>query len=348
MAKTESLTAQQIENTIKKKDFAPIYLLMGEESFYIDRIADLIIDNALSPDERDFNLSIYYGVDANIPDIILACRRYPVMAERQVVVLREANTVRNRADLDLFQHYAKNPLKSTILVICYKGGTVKSGPLTKSLTAKMDDGKPVAIIFDSKRFTEYNIRNAVASYVRSIGCTIEDKAQAMLIEYVGLDFSHLAKEIDKLKQISPNNIRITADMIEQNIGISKNYNNFELIKAIAAKDHIRCIKIIKYFKENAGKNPTALTASVLFNYFANMLLIYYAPAKDDHTLLEHLRLKFPNALKDYRIGLSNYSAMKCLRIIGFIREFDAQSKGIGSLHDEHDLLLGLILKILNI
>ena len=237
MAKTESLTRQQIEQTIKNNDFYPIYVLSGEEPFYIDKLSTLIIENALSEDEKDFNLSIYYGSDTKMSEVVLACRRYPMMAKRQVVVLREAqawksiNGVNEKKEFEILETYASKPTLSTILVICYKGAALKSPNIIKVLTKTIINGKPTGIYFDSKKISEYNISGNINEYVRSIGCTIDDKALAMLSEYLGNDMSHIVKEIDKLKMISPNGIRITPEMVEQNVGVSKEYNNFELIKA---------------------------------------------------------------------------------------------------------------------
>ncbi len=352
MAKTEALTRQQIEASIKKKDFHPVYILCGEEVFFIDRISNLIIQNALTDEEREFNQSIFYANETRMADVILACRRYPMMAERQLVVLREAQSwkstagINEKKELELLESYVANPMPSTIFVFCYKGGALKSANLTK-LLSKALNGKPVGIYFDSKKTPDYNIGSAVSEYVRNVGCTIDEKAQSMLVDFLGNDMSHIAKEIDKLKMISPNGIRITPEMVEQNIGISKEYNNFEFIKAIATRNKIKAFKIINFFRENPKKGPTAPIASLLFTFFSNLLIAHYARTTDERVLMEALRLKSPYALRDYRVGLSNYNATRCLRIIGAIREFDAKSKGIGSLQNEYDLFFDLTTKIFN-
>lgn len=351
MAKTEALTRQQIELSIKKKEFFPIYVLSGEEPFYVDKLSEMIIDNALTEEEKDFNLSVYYASDTRMADVALACRRYPMMAERQVVVLREAqawksmNGVNEKKELEILESYAEKPTASTVLVVCYKGATLKSPNLTKILAKTMPDGRKAGIYFESKKIPEYSIGSNISEYVRSVGCTIDDKALAMLTEYLGNDMSRIVKEIDKLKMISPNGIRITPEMVEQNIGISKEYNNFELIKAIATRNKVKTLKIINYFRENPKKNPTVMTSTLLFNYFSNMLIAHYARTTDEHKLMEALRLKSPYALKDYRLGMPNYNATRCLRIIEAIREFDAKSKGIGSQQNEYDLFFDLITKI---
>ena len=208
MAKTEALTRQQIELSIKKKEFFPIYVLSGEEPFYVDKLSEMIIDNALTEEEKDFNLSVYYASDTRMADVALACRRYPMMAERQVVVLREAqawksmNGVNEKKELEILESYAEKPTASTVLVVCYKGATLKSPNLTKILAKTMPDGRKAGIYFESKKIPEYSIGSNISEYVRSVDCTIDDKALAMLTEYLGNDMSRIVKEIDKLKMIS--------------------------------------------------------------------------------------------------------------------------------------------------
>ena len=351
MAKTETNSLQQLEQDIKKKKFTPIYLLSGEEAFYIDRITDLIVANGLSEDERDFNLSIRYGSDVKMSEIVLNCRQYPMMAERQIIVLKEAQVwksmpgVNEKKEFEILESYAKNPTPTTILVVCYKGATLKSASLTKALTKTIVNGAPSGTVFESKALTDYNISGAVAEYVRLVGCTIEEKAQAMLIEHIGNNMSNIAKEIDKLKLISPNNTRITADMVEKNIGFSKDYNNFELIKAIASRNYEKTFKIVDYFKSNPKKNPTAVTTALLFNLFSNSLIAYYARTTDERVLMERLRFKTPYQLRDIRLTMSNYNALQVFNTICLLREFDTKSKGVGSAQNEYDLLTELCFKI---
>lgn len=349
MAKTTGPTRQQIEESIRKKDFAPIYLLMGEESFYIDRIADMILKYALTDEEKDFNLTTFYGADSSMADVILACRRYPMMAERQVVILKEAQTAKTGKQLnwEQLQQYALNPTPSTVLVVCHKGGTVKSAGLTKALAKATANGKPAGIVFESPLLRDYNIDKAVSEYIGIAGCRIEEKAKAMLIEYIGCDMALLAKEIDKLKMALPPNGTITTGFVEENVGISKEYNNFELVSAIAQKDKLKTFKIIRYFRNNPKKGPTVLAATVLFTFFANMLIAFYARTSDERVLMDALRMKSPYQLKDYRIGMRCYNATQCLKAIVAIREFDARSKGIGSNRNEYDLLEELVTKIFN-
>lgn len=341
MAKTAGPTRQQIETDIRKKQFAPIYLLMGEESFYIDRIADMILKNALTEEEKDFNLTTYYGADATMADVVLACRRYPMMAERQVVFLKEAQAAKTGHQLkwDQLQQYALKPTPSTVLVVCHKGGSLKAAALTKAIV------QSGGVVFESAALREFNIDRAVSEYAGTVGCKLDPRAQAMLIDHIGFDLALLAKEIDKLRMTLPVGAVITPESVAENVGISKEYNNFELIAAISKRDKVKTFKIINYFRSNPKKNPTAPIASLIFNLFANVLIAYYARTTDERALMEALRMKTPYQLRDVRAAMRCYNATQALRIIACIREFDARSKGIGSNRNEYDLLEELATKI---
>lgn len=350
MAKTAGITRQKLEESIRKKDFAPIYLLMGEESFYIDRIANMLLSYTLTDEEKDFNLTTFYGADSSMSDIVLTCRRYPMMAERQVVILKEAQAAKTGRQMnwELLQQYAQNPSPTTVLIVCHKGGPLKAASLIKTLGQSLSNGKPAGIVFESPLLRDYNIDKAVAEYASTIGCKIEDKAQAMLIEHIGCDMALLAKEIDKLKMILPPDGMVTTALVEENVGISKEYNNFELVNAVAQRDRVRTFKIIRYFRNNPKKGPSVLAASALFTFFANLLIAFYARTTDERILMEALRMKTPYQLKDYRLGMRCYTATQSLKAIGAIREFDARSKGIGSNRNEYDLLEELASKLFNL
>ena len=321
MAKTAGPTRQQIETDIRKKQFAPIYLLMGEESFYIDRIADMILKNALTEEEKDFNLTTYYGADATMADVVLACRRYPMMAERQVVFLKEAQAAKTGHQLkwDQLQQYALKPTPTTVLVVCHKGGSLKAAALTKAIV------QSGGVVFESAALREFNIDRAVSEYAGTVGCKLDPRAQAMLIDHIGAV--------------------ITPESVAENVGISKEYNNFELIAAISKRDKVKTFKIINYFRSNPKKNPTTPITSLIFNLFANVLIAYYARTTDERALMEALRMKTPYQLRDVRAAMRCYNATQALRIIACIREFDARSKGIGSNRNEYDLLEELATKI---
>ena len=298
MAKTAGPTRQQIETDIRKKQFAPIYLLMGEESFYIDRIADMILKNALTEEEKDFNLTTYYGADATMADVVLACRRYPMMAERQVVFLNEAQAAKTGQQLkwDQLQQYALKPTPTTVLVVCHKGGSLKAAALTKAIV------QSGGVVFESAALREFNIDRAVSEYAGTVGCKLDPRAQAMLIDHIGFDLALLAKEIDKLRMTLPVGAVITPESVAENVGISKEYNNFELIAAISKRDKVKTFKIINYFRSNPKKNPTAPITSLIFNLFANVLIAYYARTTDERALMEALRMKTPYRTEIAAVG----------------------------------------------
>lgn len=339
MAKKE-YTFEEICKDIQQKKFSPIYFLMGEESFFMDEITNRLIENVLAESERDFNQIILYGADTDCAAIINAARRFPMMSNYQLVVVREAQMVRNIEELAF---YAKNPLNSTILVINHKFKTIDR---RKTLASAIDKA---GILFESKRVPDYKIPAFIISHLQSRGITIDPKAAQMLSDFLGNDLSKLVKELEKLSIILPPQAkRITPELVEQNIGISKEYNNFELIKALATKDILKANRIAQYFEKNPKNNPIQVTLPVLFNYFSNLLICYYTPDKSDNSLMQALGLKGNFQLKDYQLGMKNYSAMKVFNLIGYIRTCDANSKGIDNVSaSDGDLLKELLYKILH-
>ena len=343
MAKTASLSRTQIEEQIRKKQFAPIYLLMGEEAYYIDRLADMILKYSLSEEERDFNLTTFYGADARMSDIVLTARRYPMMAERQVVFLKEAQVAKSGKQLnwELLQQYALKPNPNTVMVVCHKGGALKNAALTKAILCCG------GVVFDSVAIKEYNVDKALSDILAEMGCRIDPRAQEMLVEHIGCDLSMLAKEIEKLKMTLPPGAVITPEAVADNVGISKEYNNFELVAAVAQRNKVKTFEILNFFRANPKKGPTVLASTVLFNLFSNVLIAYYARTSEERALMEALRMKSPYQLKDVRKAMGFYNATQSLKIIQFIRKFDTRSKGIGSNRNEYDLFEELITKIFN-
>ena len=259
--KKDTLSYIEICNDIAKGKFQPIYVLMGEESYYIDRIEDLIVSKALTPDEREFNLTIAYGLDTDVRTLMNACKRYPIMSQYQVVIMREAQ---NNKELDLLRLYAEKPLESTVLIICHKHSNIKAPEFIKELKAKQ-----TGVVFESKKISENSVGQIITDYVNSKGGKIDSKATAMLKDFVGTDLSRIFGEVDKLHLILPdNNKHITPEIIERNIGISKDFNNFELEDAIRNKNALKANQIINYFEKNPKSNPTVLTIGLLFSFFS--------------------------------------------------------------------------------
>ncbi|WP_321331492.1 DNA polymerase III subunit delta [uncultured Bacteroides sp.] len=339
MAKQE-LTCNDILKELKAKQYHPIYYLMGEESYYIDLIADYITDNVLTETEKEFNLTVFYGADVDVATVINTAKRYPMMSEHQVVVVKEAQTIRNIEELAF---YLQKPLSSTILVICHKHGVLDR---RKKLAAEIEK---TGLLFDSKRIKEAGLPAFITSYLNRKGVDIEAKSSAMLADFIGTDLSRLTGELEKLIITLPlGQSRITPDQIEKNIGISKDYNNFELRSALVEKNVLKANKIIKFFEENPKANPIQMTLPLLFNFFSNLMLAYYAPDKSDMGIATMLGLRTPWQAKDYMAAMRRYSGVKTMQIISEIRTADAKTKGVGngSMKDG-DILRELVFSILH-
>ena len=339
MAKQE-ITCDDILKELRAKQYRPVYYLMGEEPYYIDLIADYITDNILTETEKEFNLTVVYGADVDIATVINAAKRYPMMSEHQVVVVKEAQNIRNMEELS---YYLQKPLLSTILVICHKHGVLDR---RKKLAAEIEK---TGVLFESKKVKDAQLPAFITSYMKRKGIDVEPKATAMLADFVGANLSRLTGELEKLIITLPKgHTRVTPEQIEKNIGISKDYNNFELRSALVEKDVLKANKIIKYFEENPKTNPIQMTLSLLFGFFSNLMLAYYAPEKSEQGIANMLGLRTPWQAKDYLAAMRRYNGVKTMQIIGEIRYADAKSKGVGnpSLSDG-DILRELVFKILH-
>jgi DNA polymerase-3 subunit delta len=333
-------TFDSIRNDILKHNFMPIYLLMGEESYFIDELTDLLEKKVLAETEKDFNMQIFYGIDSDVKAIISAARRYPMMADYQLIIVKEAQELAHFEMLDL---YAKNPMPTTVLVLNYKHGTIDK---RKSVVKSIEKS---GVIFESKKLYENQIPTFVKSYFQQKSLGIEDKAAQMLTDFVGNDLSKLIQELQKLEIALPENQkRITPELVEKNVGISKDYNNYELLKAVVEKNVLLANRIVNYFERNPKDNPIMITISVLFNYFSNLLECYWLSDKSEQNVMNALNLRSSFMARDYMIGLKNYGANKVMEIISLLRIFDAKSKGIDNVSATHgDLLKELIYKIMH-
>lgn len=336
----KEVTYEEIVRNLKNEVYSPIYFLMGEEDYYIDRISDYLVNHALTETEKEFNLTVLYGADTDIATVINAAKRYPMMSKYQVVVVKEAQHLRNIEELT---YYLQKPLASTILVFCYKHGALDR---RKKITAEIEKA---GVLFESKKLKEAQLPGFISSYLKRKQVEIEPKASEMMAEFVGADLNRMAGELEKLIITLPaGQKRITPELIERNIGISKDYNNFELRNALIAKDVLKANQIVKYFEENPKNNPLQVTLAVLFNFFANLMLAYYAPEKTDQGIAVQLGLRSPWQSKDYMIAMQKYSGVKVMQIIGAIRECDAKSKGIGNPSTpDGELLRSLVYMILH-
>ena len=317
---------------------------MGEEAYYIDLLSDYIAQHALTETERSFNQLILYGKDVTTPQIIDAARRYPMMANQQVVIVREAQNLRNVEQLET---YIKTPLESTILVICYKGKTVDKRKTFYKLAEKQGD------ILETVLLNDTEIANWVRDYLKEKECTIEPVAGMMLAEYLGSDLSKIANELNKLFILLPqNNKHITAEHIERNIGISKDYNVFELNNALSKKDVLKANRIVVHFAKNPTDYPMVMTMSALFMHFARIAMYHFLKNKHRGQVPQgeaaaELGIN-PYFLRDYDEAVKRYPQTKTLEIISLLREYDMRSKGWNTGFADHgELLRELIFKIMH-
>lgn len=337
---TKVFTYEEIVRDVKNGVYVPIYFLMGEEDYYIDRISEYIADRVLTEAEKEFNLTILYGADTDIATIINSAKRYPMMSKYQIVMVKEAQNLKN---LDELTYYLQKPLMSTILVFCYKHGVLDR---RKKLAAEIEKA---GILFESKKLKDAQLSGFISSYLKRKRVDIEPKASEMMAEFVGADLNRMAGELEKLVITLPDGCsRITPEQIERNIGISKDYNNFELRNALISKDVLKANLIVKYFNNSMKNNPLQVTLAVLFGFFSNLMLTYYAPGKSEQEIASFLGLRSPWQAKDYLAAMKKYSGVKVMQIIGEIRLCDAKSKGVkNSSVSDGDLLRELIYFIMH-
>lgn len=340
--KKSSVTFETIMRDLKAKKYAPVYVLMGDESYYIDRITDYIADNVLDPDDRDFNQTVVFGADTTAAQVVDMAKGYPVMpAAHRVVIVKEAQGLKS---LDALERYFEKPLASTLLVIAYKNGTIDR---RKKVVGKAE---AVGVVFESKKKRDYELPAFIETYLKKNHVAIDPKSAAMIAEHIGADLSRLISELDKVMISLPDdNRRVTPDIVEREIGVSKEFNIFELKAAIIERNVFKANQIVKYFDKNPKAGSLFSCLPLLYTFFQNLMVAFYAPDKNnDNNLAAFLELKSVWALKDYRVGMRNFSAMKTLQILAKIRETDAKSKGLDSLNTStDDLMRELIFFILH-
>ena len=330
---------KQIADDIKNKKLKPIYFLQGDEPYYIDKISDLIAQSVLTEEEKSFNQVVLYGGDVTINEVISQAKRYPMMADYQVVIVKEAQQLAKKIE-DLAS-YAEQPLPSTILVICYKYKTLDG---RKKLTKLI---KKNGLLFEGKKLYDNQIPDWIRRILSGKSYKIEDKAALMLTEFLGTDLSKINNELDKLITLLPKGSTISALAIEENIGISKDYNVFELCNAIGVRDVVKANKIINYFAQNPKTNPLTITINMLFSYFTQLLLVHGLPDKSKENIARVLKVN-PFFVTRYLTAAKNYPMRKVAQIISYLSDADAKSKGIGAQAlTEGDILKELLFKILH-
>ncbi|MCH5307320.1 MAG: DNA polymerase III subunit delta [Prevotella sp.] len=317
-----AVTYDTVMAALRERQFQPVYYLMGEEPYYIDKISDWIAENALQPEERDFNQTILFGSDVNASQVVDAAKRYPMMAERQVIIVKEAQNIKNTEPLE---RYFRQPMPSTILVMCHKNGKI-DGRKQAYVKAIREAG----VLFESKKLNERDLSGFIERYLKTREASIDPKSTQMIADSIGTDLSRLTGELDKvLLSLPEQNRRVTPQVVEDQIGVSKDYNAFELRDAIINRNVLKANQIIKYFDENPKAGGLYALLPLLFNYFQNLMISYYCPQKDSQeALAQWLDMRTPWAARDYMTGMHNYSAMKVMQIISKMRETDAKSKGL--------------------
>jgi len=373
MAKKDHEAAfKQIMFDLQNRKFKPLYFLCGEEQLYIDRIADYIENNALSDSERDFNLTVLYGLETSMTEIISAAKRFPMMSEYQVVIVKEAQNIKDNkvkdsslakknddiTEWELLTFYLKNMAPQTILVFCYKHGKPDG---RKKWVAEI---KKAGVYFESDTLRDYEIGEWIKNYIGERKIEMDTRSVDLLAEYLGTDLSKIINELDKLLITLPaGSRRITAEHIEKNIGISKDFNVFELEDALVAKNALKAHRITQYFADNQKDNPIQMIVPQLFNFFANILFYHFMPAtmkvgeRDDFPTQRAKQAEIGKALniKAYPAAANlvkaakAFSAKKCMHILACLRQTDMASKGFEFIQSTKDgeLYKELIFKILH-
>ena len=329
----------QITKDIKAGNLKPIYFLMGEEPYYIDKLTEFIEENVLQEHERDFNQTILYGRDVTIEDVIGSAKRFPMMADRQVIIVRESQELSRT--IDKLEAYAENPQPTTVLVFAYK---YKILDKRKKITKLLDK---VGVVYESKKLYENQVGDWIKRVLAAQGYGIEPKAAAILVEFLGTDLSKINNELEKLKIILPKGHILSPSDIEENIGFSKDFNNFELRKAIGEKDQVKAYQIIGYFSQNPKDNPLVVTTGLVFGFFSQLLQYHGLKDKSQMNAAKVLKVN-PFFVKDFEVAFRNYPMKKVSTIVSALRTLDVKSKGVGAAStSQHDLLKELLITIFN-
>jgi DNA polymerase-3 subunit delta len=329
----------KILNDIKAGNIKPIYFLMGEEAYYIDIISDYIEKNVLSEEEKGFNQTVLYGRDVSIEDIVSTAKRYPMMAERQVVIVKEAQDLSRT--IDKLESYAENPMLTTVLVVCYKYKTLDKRKKTTKLLGK------AGLVYESKKLYENQVGDWIKRILASKKYTIEPKANAMLVEFLGNNLGKINNELEKLQIVLPKGSVITPKDIEENIGFSKDFNVFELRKAIGERNQLKAYTIAQNFANNPKENPMVVTTSLVFGFFIQLLKYHGLKDRNPKNVASVIGVN-PFFMKEYDVALKNYPMKKVSQIVTSLRDIDVKSKGVGAnAMSNSDLLREMLYNIFN-
>jgi len=316
------MTYDSVMRDLEARHFLPLYYLMGDEAYYIDKISNWIAENVLQPEERDFNQTVLFGSDVTASQIVDAAKRYPMMSEYQVLIVKEAQNIKNTEPLE---KYFKAPMPSTILVMCHKNGFVdgRKKEYVKSI-------QQAGVLFESRKLRERDLPAFIEGYLQAKNVTIDPKSTQLIADSIGADLSRLVGELDKvLLSLPQEDRRVTPQVVEDQIGVSKDFNGYELRDAIVNRNIFKANQIVKYFDENPKAGSIYSFLPLLFNYFQNLMLAHYCPQKNSQdSVAKWLDLGKEWLAKEYMTGMKHYSAMKVMQILSKIREIDAKSKGL--------------------
>lgn len=343
----------EIISELHNKIYRPVYFLMGEEPYYIDAISDYIADNILNDIEKEFNQTIVYGRDIDVSTVISYCKRFPMMSNYQVVIVKEAQDLKNlisdpkddkkgkEKDKSPFELYIESPLKSTILVLCYKYHKIDK---RKSIAKLIDKA---GVLYDSEKLYDNQIPAWIQNFLKKKNYAISPDAAVLLSEYLGADLGKIANELTKLIINVPSGTEITTLHVEQNIGISKDFNVFELQRALGRKDALKCFQIVNYFAATPKENPNIKNIPILYSFFSKILMYHYTADKTKNNICSVLSIN-PFFLSEYQTAARNFPAKKTKQIISLLRKYDLKSKGVDNASiSGGELLKELIFQILH-
>ncbi len=322
-ARKDAVTYESIMRDIKARKFSPVYVLMGEESYFIDKICDAIAESVLPEEERDFNQFVVFGSDVTAGQIADMSREFPMMSEYKVVIVKEAQNIRNTEDLE---KYFERPSRQTVLVYCHKNGNIDK---RKKFVSKAE---AVGVVFESAKVKDRDLPSFVEGFMKQRGVTVDQRTATIIAESIGSDLCRLASELDKLCLALPeDDRRATPEMVERTIGVSRVYNPFEFRNAVVNKDAVKANRIMNYFDKNPKSGGPFVLLPAIFSFFQNLMVAWYAPDRQNvGALAQHLEFRSEWQAKEYVTGMRNYSAMKTMQILSKIRETDEKIKGLNS------------------
>lgn len=321
-SKGAGITHEAIIRNVRAGEIAPVYYLMGAESYYIDRIANFLVESLLKPEERDFNLTTCFGADVTIDQVLMAAKAFPMGASYTVVWVKEAQ---NLAHIERLEFYLKQPQPSSVIIFCHKNGTLDRRMKIASAIEK------AGVLYESKKLTDAQLPAFIREYVKRKKLTIGNDAAAMMAEFVGADLNRLAGELDKLAISLPAGESIISEtLVKAHVGMSKDFSIFELQDALAEKNVLRANQIVNYFDRNPKANPIQKTLPVLFRFYSHLMMAYYSPDKSDRGIAEWLGVTEWQVRKSIAPAMKRYSGMKVMHILSEIRRADARSKGVGN------------------